>query len=759
MYKYIAIFLASLLMLAVSGCGGGGGGGESAMVGADSNQSTVPLKISVRLVDSPFTGLAAPGKELVVAGTTETQLESAGKMGIMIWQICGTSQLCAPQKEAAPGIMKSTTFTSFTVPTIGQTYTINDANFKFMGGAFVDYVNHEAVVSALPGSSLYIFSYALLMKGSSWEPAYVGVDTIEVSKTQSNEKCATLYQGSSISSQQLTSVGLSPNLNVSLLTNPQTIVPPPTVTSLVATNPDNSATTFTVGDPIKGTLTFSGPVGVTEDYYYWATVTITKVGSSTSLSKTSYLYPNTAHTTLLAYDSEAQSTPVTDFSMNSTNTAIYFHPTSSYQGYLNTDGTLKSSGTYNFSFSFYSNLKSTPQTLTRQVVVSNPVTPPPAEYQAFNISSETPEVYWGPTSTTDYGSVADESNGFTYDFVHSGPPGSNGIYAYSIVDLGTSLTAIPLSLNPGVGTTQSVTATYVTFGLLNLYLSAYNSSGIQPVQGHYYGYIPCLYNPSINGHATLPGNSYRAPIFLVNSVTNQANNVIVNFTHIYHQIKGGMVDGIYTPPQQPQPNPVASFVALPWDSTEIDLYWKTPADLNGGTSVEIRRLSGTTAPATTSQGTLITRFTAATGTLYHYYDTSVSGGQVYSYTAFIIRDSSSSTAVSSSIKAQYYQLTPLAAQFYSSTGSSTAANDRIYALCSYPPGPTTNFCGAIVVTTAYQVPTFSAYTQDVNNGLPGGVSGTQVVIYINGTRATTSPQATFASSTVAPVNTVFTAVP
>ncbi|MDD2717926.1 MAG: hypothetical protein PHW04_18715 [Candidatus Wallbacteria bacterium] len=194
------------------------------------------------------------------------------------------------------------------------------------------------------------------------------------------------------------------------------------------------------------------------------------------------------------------------------------------------------------------------------------------------------------------------------------------------------------------------------------------------------------------------------------------------------------------------PNAVSSFVALPWDSTEIDLYCKTPGNLNGGMTLVIVRKSGSY-PSSATDGTVILTETSPTvSTWYKMYDTSLTSGSTNYYSAFVINVTDTSSAISSAAKANGTQSNNSVQQFISINGSSGAVGDRVYAL-STTAGSTALMCGRSTITTSGAIPLFNVITEDPAGIGNGGVRNTAIKFYIAGHLCTSIPSMVFNGST------------
>ncbi|MDD2714520.1 MAG: hypothetical protein PHW04_01365 [Candidatus Wallbacteria bacterium] len=180
------------------------------------------------------------------------------------------------------------------------------------------------------------------------------------------------------------------------------------------------------------------------------------------------------------------------------------------------------------------------------------------------------------------------------------------------------------------------------------------------------------------------------------------------------------------------PNAVSTFVALPWDSVEIDLYCKTPTDLNGGTQLMVRR-STTSAPASATAGTFVWSREVDANLWYGFTaETGLTGGTTYYYSAFVINATESSAAASATAKPNAIQSSNNSTQqFLSTTGSSGAAGNRVYAL-SVAAGSSALLCGRTTITAAGAVPLFNVLTEDPAGTGNGGVKTTPIKFYIAG---------------------------
>ncbi|MDD5090487.1 MAG: hypothetical protein PHQ23_06180 [Candidatus Wallbacteria bacterium] len=482
MVRGFALLLLMFLIIAISGCGGGGG---SSSGGGNSAITTTPINLSFNLIDHPYSGAdLAPNP--AVEASVEAALNSSGKMGILIWDIsysCPESQSCdVPAKNsaarAALGMSEAMRVDALSLPyQIGYVWTDGYNTFKFMGGAFVDYSAHSATVQAIPGNG-YVFSFAMLPDASGdWEPVYVGVASVEVSATATKEKSVTLYEGNSPSPMLLSSLGLDPYTTWDAVMNPGTVGILPSITSLWVENPATGSQTFNVGDSIVGKIELTHPVTIAPGYYYWVVVNITKQGSSTTVSKTIYLRPDPHYLSLIAYDGATGTTPITDFQLNSWRDGGQFMPTSTYGGYFNSNGTLSTSGTFNFTFAFYSSVDSGASSHTKQVIVGTgesqqPIVPIDGESHTFNAHGQA----WFPQNNDHpCGFVAMETIGPHWGFVYSE---NDYIYFNTMND------------NPGRGIDLGTALPGTLPTLLSIYESDGTSSYIVPAAGHYYAFLP-----------------------------------------------------------------------------------------------------------------------------------------------------------------------------------------------------------------------------------------------------------------------------
>jgi len=399
------VFIITAIFL--TGCGSGGSASTAGGSTVPVAQATVPLKLSMSLINHPY---GAPSKAPKMSSTTLEELESSGKMGIMIWDISSASSNSTPAPSKKSASAKSAAIDLY-LPEYNQVFSDGISNFKFMGGAFVDYSSHSATVDVLPGNKLAVFSFALLNQydpyeqAYSWEPVYVGVDIIDVNKGESSSKTLSLYEGNEFTPSQLSSAGLNPDLNWRIAMNPSVIGQLPEALGMFAYNPqigEIPQVIFNVGDHIAGKLEMDYPPIISADYYYTIQFSISKTGSSTTYSNTVYLRPNSSYTKLIAYDTN--NNPLTDFTPSIDNTSLYFNPSSSYGGYLDSNGTIAKPGIYIFDFSMISNHDTTASQFQYYINVLDPnqqsinpslaftqinqgVFPPDSDHQNFYVST------------------------------------------------------------------------------------------------------------------------------------------------------------------------------------------------------------------------------------------------------------------------------------------------------------------------------------------------------------------------------------
>jgi hypothetical protein len=182
--------------------------------------------------------------------------------------------------------------------------------------------------------------------------------------------------------------------------------------------------------------------------------------------------------------------------------------------------------------------------------------------------------------------------------------------------------------------------------------------------------------------------------------------------------------------------PLAYFKVLPGTGDSLEIYFKTPNDTNVKYVKIMRSTSGY--PQTMNDGTFVFSTEVTVDTEYDIYDTSVSNGTKYYYSAFAYDDFNRYAKSTDSMDPEPVQTniqldkscTFFGYAIYNGTNAPIGTKIRAF-------DPDGVFCGYVIVSTAGQY-NVTVYGNTTDPGDNGAEEGDTITFYINGYQATTS---------------------